>query len=126
MFRVDRGSWVPDYILALELILNWNERNFGTQNGGRVQPTHVETQDGSSQTSKLLLYLYWKGKGFFAMARKRLAPQMEGGLKFYRREGQCEFQNLFHSSVEGPLTCLQFLIQTHSARLKLKDSALGK
>lgn len=59
-----------DYILALELILSWNERNFGTQNGGRVQPTHVETQEGSNQTSKLLLYLYWKGKGILlAMAR---------------------------------------------------------
>jgi len=42
---------------------SWNERNFGTRGAGRVQPTHVETQDDSSQTSKLLLYLYWKTKG---------------------------------------------------------------
>lgn len=42
---------------------------------------NVKTQVGSSQTTKLLLYLYWKGKGTLHQnkkhIRRRLAPQME-------------------------------------------------
>lgn len=51
-----------DYILALELILSWNERNFGTQNGGTVQPTRGDSGGlQSDQQAALVPVLERKG-----------------------------------------------------------------
>lgn len=44
----------------------------------------VGVWDGSTQTRKLLLYLYWKGKGTLHQGRKhlrrRMAPQVEAEI----------------------------------------------
>lgn len=68
---------------------------------------HAESQDGSSQTRKLILYLYWKGKGALCQSPETL--QEEAGTSdgdkdygFTGEEDGVSARSPFTALLKGP------------------------